>query len=151
MRPREVEGRSRLICDACGYIYYRNPTPASAVILQRDGAVLLVRRKFAPKRGYWSLPAGFVEYDESPKQAAIRETKEETGLDVTIERLVGVYSGYDDPRVHVVLIVYEGTLVGGALQPGDDADEVRYFPFARIPENMAFKSHRLALRDVVER
>ena len=143
-----VDGRSRNVCNTCGYIHYRNPTPASAVVLLQNEKILLVKRKFEPKKGFWSLPAGFVEYDESPKQAAVRETKEETGLDVEIVSLVGVYAGYDDPRVHVVLIVYKAEKIRGVLSPGDDAVEVGFFSSSKIPENIAFKSHRKVLERV---
>jgi 8-oxo-dGTP diphosphatase len=90
-----------------------------------------------------------VEYNESPRQAAIRETEEETGLKVEISRLIGVYAGYDDPRVHVVLVVYKAELLGGTLKPGDDASEVQYFPVLALPENIAFKSHRKALDEAL--
>jgi len=135
----------RPVCSQCGFIYYQNPVPAAAVILCQDGQVLLVKRKYDPKAGDWSLPAGFMEYDESPQETAIRETKEETGLDVSINRLFNVYGACDDPRSQVVLVVYVVESTGGDLQAGDDALEARFFPLDSLPTDIAFSSHRKAL------
>ena len=133
------------MCSQCGFIYYQNPVPAAAVILSQNGQVLLVKRKYDPKAGDWSLPAGFMEYEESPQETAIRETKEETGLNVSISRLFNVYGACDDPRSHVVLVVYVVETIGGSLQAGDDALEARFFPLDSLPPYIAFSSHRQAL------
>ncbi len=138
-------GRVRPVCNECGFIHYLNPAPAAAVILFQDGQVLLVKRKYDPKAGDWSLPAGFMEYEESPQETAIRETKEETGLEVSIRRLFDVYGACDDPRSHVVLVVYVAERIGGDLLAGDDALEARFFPLDALPQNIAFSSHRKAL------
>ncbi len=142
---KHLEGRMRKICSECEFIFYQNPAPAAGVALQKDGKLLLVKRKFEPKQGDWSLPAGFVEYDESPAHAAIRETKEETGFDVKISGLLNVYGACDDPRSHVVLIIYNAEIQNGELKPGDDALDAKFFPFDEIPENIAFSSHRTAI------
>jgi ADP-ribose pyrophosphatase YjhB (NUDIX family) len=139
------------VCKDCAYILYENPVPAVAVVLLEDGNVLLAKRKFEPKKGMWSLPAGFVEYEETPRQTAVREIKEETGLDIRVGKLLGVYAGLDDPRVHVVLIVYEGKISGGDLRAGDDAEEVRYFPLDNLPTEMAFASHCQVISNIKER
>ncbi len=143
------EGKNRLMCNTCGFIFYMNPTPAAAVILIRDEKILLVKRKFAPKIGDWTLPAGFMEYYETSEETAIRETKEETNLDIKIKGLFTVLPGFDDSRVHVVLIVYEGEIKGGEVKPGDDASEVKFFPFDNLPDNIAFSAHREVLEMLV--
>ena len=76
---RQVDARSRQACPACGFIYYENPVPAAGCLIEREGRVLMVQRKYPPYVGGWTLPAGFIEYDETPEQAAVRETGEEIG------------------------------------------------------------------------
>lgn len=88
-----------------------------------------------------------MEYAEEPVQTARRETREETGLDVAVEALIGAYPGTDDPRVRVVLLVYRARLLGGRMRAGDDADDIGVFGLDSLPAPMAFRAHRLALRD----
>jgi len=144
------EKTNRLVCGDCGFIFYINPTPAVAAILMKENQIVLVKRKFEPHKGGWSLPAGFMEYEESPEDTAIREVKEETNFDIRIDELFGVYPGFDDPRVHVVLIAYRGEILDGQLVPGDDAEEVKLFPLHRLPDNIAFSAHRTILKQLVE-
>jgi 8-oxo-dGTP diphosphatase len=149
MSPRRIDDRVRAVCDRCGFVAYRNPAPAAGVVLVEAGAVLLVQRKFEPRIGMWTLPAGFVEYDEHVAECAIRETKEETNLDVELEGLFGAYMAMDDPRVRVVLLLYRCRRVGGELRAGDDAIDARFFPLDKIPNNIAFKAHEQALEDLL--
>ena len=145
---RDDHGSLRPTCPACGYIHYRNPVPAAGVVMLQRGDVLLVRRRFEPRAGAWCLPAGFMEYGESPERCAVRELREETGIAARLTGLHGVYAGFDDPRVRAVLILYAAERVGGRLKPGDDALEARFFPLRRLPARIAFASHRLALREL---
>lgn len=145
---RDDHGSLRPTCPACGYIHYRNPVPAAGVVMLQRGDVLLVRRRFEPRAGAWCLPAGFMEYGESPERCAVRELREETGIAARLTGLHGVYAGFDDPRVRSVLILYAAERVGGRLKPGDDALEARFFPLRRLPARIAFASHRLALREL---
>ena len=142
------EDRSRLVCIECGFIFYINPSPAVAVILLKDDKIVLVRRKYEPKQGLWSLPAGFLEYDETIEQTAIREVKEETNLNIQLKGLLGVYSAFDDPRKQVLLVVYRGEIINGELKPGDDADEVKFFSLNELPDDIAFSCHRHVLNKV---
>jgi NADH pyrophosphatase NudC (nudix superfamily) len=80
LERRFAEGREREICPACDFVFYRNPVPAVGVVVELDGRVVLVRRRYEPRAGYWALPAGFMELGESAEEAAIRECHEETGL-----------------------------------------------------------------------
>jgi ADP-ribose pyrophosphatase YjhB (NUDIX family) len=141
--------QSRRRCPSCGFVHYNNPVPAAGGIILRNGAVCMVRRAFEPRKGHWSLPAGFMEYDESPRECAQREIGEETGLDAKAGEVLGVYSGFDDPRQHAVLIVYwmEESDTRKPV-PGDDAEEVEFFRQDALPEDIAFRAHREALRDV---
>jgi len=148
---KDDRGHPRPTCPKCGLILYRNPAPAAGVILVRDSTVLLVRRKWDPAAGAWCLPAGFMEYGESPERCAVRELREETGVRARLTGLFGVYAGFDDPRVRAVLILYTGERTGGRLKPGDDAIDARYFPLARLPRTIAFAAHRRALEELGER
>lgn len=145
---RDDRGHPRPTCPQCGFIYYRNPVPAAGVILTSPEGVLLVKRRYAPRAGAWCLPAGFMEYGESPTRCAVRELREETGLAARLTGLFGVYAGHDDPRVRAVLILYRGRRVGGRLTPGDDALQARWFPLDRLPRRIAFAAHRLALEQL---
>ena len=139
------------MCPSCGYIQYLNPAPAVAVVLLQGDDVLLVRRRYSPRKGYWSLPAGFVEWDEDIRTAAVREVKEETNCDVEVGQVLGAFSAFDDPRTHVVLIVFAGRLKAGTLRAGDDATEARFFPLDDLPDDMAFAVHRQVLEEVREK
>ncbi len=151
LAPVPEHGILRPTCPACGFIWYRNPVPAAGVLLERDGHVLLVRRKFDPRAGSWCIPAGFMEAGETPEESAIRETLEETGLQVRLTSLFHVYAGFDDPRVRAILILYRAEQVGGTLAPGDDAIEADWFPLHAPPADIAFEAHRQALADLLAR
>jgi 8-oxo-dGTP diphosphatase len=150
MVEKRVDHHKRKICPLCKYVFYHNPVPAAGVVIKKDGKILLVKRKYEPYKGDWCLPAGFTEYDESPAQCAIRETKEELNVDVRLDGLYGVYSGKDDPRTHAVLIMYWAIIIGGELKPGDDAEEIRYFDKNEIPPNIAFLAHRQIIKEFFE-
>jgi len=139
-------GTPRPTCPDCGFIAYQNPAPAVGVILEREGSIVLVKRKYEPKVGLWGLPAGFMEYPEAPEETAIRETLEETGLTVEIDALHGAYKGGDDPRTRVILLVYRARIVRGRMRAGDDALEIGLFGLEALPE-LAFRSHRQAIRE----
>lgn len=145
LESRDDRGHSRPTCPECRWIYYRNPVPAAGVLLPGPRGILLVRRKYPPAEGAWCLPAGFMEYGETPEHCAVREVREETGLEVRLGTLFGVYAGFDDPRVRAVLILYTAERAGGRLRPGDDALAARWFPLARLPRRIAFAAHRRAL------
>lgn len=145
--PRDDRGNLRPTCPRCGFVLYRNPVPAAGVILPGPSGVLLVKRRYAPAAGAWCLPAGFLEYGESPQHCARRELFEETGLRARLTGLFGVYAGMDDPRVRAVLILYTGERRGGRLRPGDDALEARFFALDALPQRIAFAAHRKALEE----
>jgi len=145
LETRTVGDRQRPVCSRCDFTLYRNPVPAVAAIIPRGGRIVLVRRAEEPRRGYWCLPAGFLEIDETPEECAVRETREETGLDIRVVELFGVDIGRDDPRTRVVLVIYLAELLGGELQAGDDASEAGWFGPGELPERIAFATHRRAI------
>ena len=144
---RDDRGHPRPTCPRCGFIYYRNPAPAAGVIAVDQRGVLMVKRRWPPRPRAWCLPAGFMEYGETPTRCAVREMREETGLEARLTGLFGVYAGHDDPRVRAVLVLYTARIDGGRLEPGDDALEARWFPLDRLPRRIAFAAHRRALED----
>src|SRR5213592_3168671 len=93
---RDDHGIRRRTCPQCGYIHYRNPVPAAGVLLHERGSMLLVKRRYDPRAGAWCLPAGFMEYGETPRRCAVRELREETGIVARLTGLFGVYAGFDD-------------------------------------------------------
>lgn len=154
LRDTRLDGRVRLVCEAasCDFVYYHNPVPAAGVIVYReDRGILLVKRAHPPRINWWCLPAGYMEWDESPARTAMRETFEETGFEVEILGLFNLYSGDDDPRTNAVLALYEARVIGGELTPGDDALDAAFFALDELPERIAFVAHRQALREFAER
>ena len=128
---RLVEGCNRPVCTACGQVVYQDPKLAVAVLIARDGRILLGKRGPSSREpGKWSFPAGFVERGERVERAAVREAREETGLDIIVGDLVGLYSSDGET---VVLAVYEATAVGEP-RAGDDLTEVGWFATAELPE-----------------
>lgn len=150
MVEKSVDHKKRKACPVCNYVFYHNPVPAAGVVIEEDGKILLVKRKYEPYKGNWCLPAGFMEYDESPEQCAIRETREELGVDVELDGLYGVYSGKDDPRTHAVLVMYWAKIIAGELKPGDDAEKIQYFAKNEVPPNIAFLAHRQIIKEFFE-
>jgi ADP-ribose pyrophosphatase YjhB (NUDIX family) len=132
-------GRERLVCPSCDWIYFEDPKVAVAVVVVRQGKVLLVRRANDPQRGKWTLPAGFIDAGEDPALAGERECLEETGLQVKVTRLLSVHSGQEHARGAHILIAYEGEIVSGELTAGDDADEAVFFALDDLPP-LAFSS-----------
>lgn len=140
--------RQRNVCPKCGFVDWHNPSPAAGAVIVDDGKLLLVQRAGYPREGDWCIPAGFIEWDESPEECAVRELKEETGFDVELQGLFKVYSGTDDPRTNALLILYFAKVVGGEAQADDDAAAVEFFALKEIPANIAFEAHRQALIDL---
>ena len=135
---RAVDGCTRPVCTACGHVVYLDPKLAVAVLIARDGRILLGKRgSGAREPGKWSFPAGFVERGERVEWAAAREAREETGLDVVVGDLVGLYSSDGET---VVLAVYEATSLGEP-RAGDDLVEVGWFAPSELPE-LAFPHDR---------
>jgi ADP-ribose pyrophosphatase YjhB (NUDIX family) len=138
----------RLVCDTCGFVFYLDPKLAVGTIISDDeGRIVLVRRAIEPGYGKWVFPGGYVDRGEEVQLAAIREAREECGLDVRIERLLNVYSYAG--RTPVIL-VYVARAVGGCLACDDEGLEAKYFDRDAIPwDELAFRSTRQALRDYI--
>lgn len=146
---REAEEHHlRPVCPNCGLIVYLNPPLAAGVVAERDGKILLVLRGENPGKGLWGLPAGFMEINETVEQAARRECLEETGLNVNLEELLGVWSYYHDVKKSAgVVVLYAARVAGGgSLQAGSDSTDVKFFALEEIPHvDLAFHTHREAI------
>ena len=145
METAEVGGRLREVCSTCGFILYRNPVPGIGVLVEMEGGIVLVQRGQPPFVGWWALPSGYIEADESVEQAAVRECKEETGLDVELLELFGVGSFPEGAQQSGIVIFYRARPVGGELRAGDDAQDAAVFAPDDLPEKLAFRTHREVL------
>lgn len=138
------DGHVHPVCPSCGWAYFPDPKVAAAVLLIREGRVLLVRRVFEPRKGCWTLPAGFVNAGEDPAEAAARECFEETSITVRVTGLNVLVTGRDHPRGADLVLVYNAEWISGEPVGTDDADEAAYHPLDSLPE-LAFRATRLAL------
>jgi 8-oxo-dGTP diphosphatase len=127
LEDREAFGRTRRFCPACDRVVFRDLKVAAGVIVEREGDILLVRRRMQPHQGTWTFPAGFVDFDEDPADAAVRECREETGLEVEIIGLLDVIAGREHEHGADIVIIYHARLVGGEPKASDDVDRVAFF------------------------
>jgi 8-oxo-dGTP diphosphatase len=146
VEPRE--GRKRPVCASCGHIVYVNPFPAACSVLLRGTEVLLVRRSIEPHFGEWCLPGGFVEWGESPEDAARRELLEETGVRAGALSLLGVYDSITGLRRHVILLGFRVFDWEGETVAGDDASEVGWYALDTLP-HLAFSAHDRVIADAM--
>jgi len=137
-------GAVRAICPNCKWIHFFDPKVAAAVLVERDGRVLLVRRVGEPFRGLWTLPAGFINSGEDPAEAAARECLEETGLSVRVTRLFDIVAGREHPNGADFVIVYYAEVIGGELRADDDADAAEWFAQEELPP-LAFQATKKVL------
>ena len=146
LEEKKEEGRRRLFCPKCGWVRYENPLPsAAALVKNKKKEILLVKRGVEPGVGKWALPSGFVEIDETPEKACLRELEEETGLRGEIVRLIGVYSQKSLLYKNVLIIGYE-VKARGKTSPGSDSLSADFFSPFSLPE-IAFSSHKEMIKD----
>lgn len=145
----KVGGSFRMRCPECGFVHFRNPGVGAAVVVWDEaGRILLIKRaEGATKSGLWAIPAGYVDYGEDVRRAAARELREETGLIADVGEVVWVASNFHDPAKLTVGIWFAGTVTGGILAPGDDADEAEFFATNRLPP-LAFDTDAAYLRSL---
>ena len=141
---------ARLVCAACGFVFYLDPKLAVGTIITDDrGRIVLVKRAIEPGYGKWVFPGGYVDRGEEVQVAAVREAREEVGLDVRLGRLINVYSYAGRTPV---IVVYAATVIGGILGCDDEGLEARFFEPDQIPwEELAFRSTHEALREYLTR
>jgi ADP-ribose pyrophosphatase YjhB (NUDIX family) len=134
----------RWVCDQCGVIHYQNPLLVVGAIADHEGRILLCRRAIEPRYGYWTLPAGFMENDETTGQAAVRETLEEAGARI---ELAAPFSMISVPYVNQVHLFYRAKLVDLDFAPGEESLEVALYEESGIPwKEIAFRTVAATLR-----
>jgi ADP-ribose pyrophosphatase YjhB (NUDIX family) len=137
-------GKVRPVCPDCGHVVFFEPKVAVVMIAAEDERVLLIKRAVNPGKGWWSLPAGFVDAGEDPKDTVRREMLEETGLEVEIDRLIDVFPRSNDSGTADIIIAYRVRVTGGMLAPLDDAEEARWFAPDELPE-LGFRVTRILI------
>ncbi len=139
----------RLVCTRCSQVLYLDPKVAVGTIIQaEDGRLVLVRRAIEPGYGLWVFPGGYVDRGEEVTAAALREAREEAGLQIALERLVNIYSY---AHRSLIVIVYAARMVGGELCTDEECLEARWFTPDEIPwGELAFPSTRAALREYLD-
>ena len=142
-RIPDGDNRERLVCPDCGFIVYENPKIVVGSVCLHEGRILLCRRAIEPRRGYWTLPAGYLELHETAEQGAAREAWEEACARIEIDRLLAVYTIV---RISQVQLIYLARLETDSVAAGDESLEVGLFGWEEIPwDDLAFPSVRWAL------
>ncbi len=143
---RHMERKIRDFCMECSHVFYENPLPvASCIVVNEDRQLLLVQRGKDPYKGMWCLPIGFAEADEEVKDAALRELKEEAGIEGEVVRLVDVDTVDNYYYGSLAIVTYEVRHTGGSPAPGDDAIAARFFPIDSLPP-LAWSSNDKAVK-----
>lgn len=133
-------------CSRCGFIFWQNSKPCAGVLVIDEGRLLLVRRRFEPFKGCWDVPGGFLAEGEHPEAGAVRELKEETGLDIHLTGLIGIFMDvYETSGDATLNVFYSGEVASGMAAAGSDATDLRWFAIEDIPEQIAFACNRQAI------
>ena len=131
LAEKQIEGRLRHYCPSCDFVVYLDPKVAAAVLVSDGHNLLMVKRGVEPAMNRWAFPSGYVDRGEVVERAAVREVKEETGLDIDLDQFVGLYSLEGNP---VILAVYSAHTTGGEIQAGHDAQEAAWYPTNDLPD-----------------
>lgn len=140
----EGDNRERLICPDCGFVNYENPKIVVGAVCSWEDRILLCRRAIHPRRGFWTIPAGYMELHETAEAGAMREAAEEACTKIAIEGLLGLYT---IPRISQVQLIYRARLEDGVFAPGEETLELDLFRWDDVPwDDLAFPSVHWALR-----
>jgi ADP-ribose pyrophosphatase YjhB (NUDIX family) len=143
-RVPEGDTTERYVCGQCGHVHYTNPKIVVGSVVTHDDLILLCRRAIEPRKGLWTLPAGYLEEHESPEDGARREAREEACADIRIDALLAVYTV---AHISQVQLMYRASLASPAFSPGVESLEVKLFDWNSIPwDELAFPSVKWALR-----
>ena len=146
-RIPEGDNRERSVCADCGYVAYENPKVIVGSVVVSDGRVLMCRRAIQPRKGFWTLPAGYMELGETLEEGAAREAMEEAEAAITIEGILGVFSIARIGQVQVIFRARFANAGPPVFGPGPESLEVRLFAPDEIPrEDIAFPSVQWALQ-----
>lgn len=145
---KTLDEMERLVCNDCGYVHYINSKPCVAVLVEKDGRLMLTRRIIEPFNGWWDLPGGFLEDGEHPEDGACREVEEETGLKIKVKELTGIImDDYGDTGIHTMNLHYLAEPVFGEEHPASDVGEIKWFLPGEIPNEIAFANCREGVKN----
>lgn len=143
-RVPEGDDRTRYVCDACGHIHYQNPLVVVGSVVTHGDRLLLCRRAIDPRKGFWTLPAGYMELGETVEEGAVREAWEEARARILITGTLAIYSV---PRISQVQVMFQATLLDPAVAAGPESSEVALFDWDEIPwDELAFPTVTWALQ-----
>jgi len=149
LHRKQVDGRKRLICKKCGWISYNNPLPVVVCAAKnKKNRILVAKRNLMPGMGKWALPGGFIESNEDPEIACLRELKEETGLKGKIKRLAGIYVQKTRYYGSLLVIGYEVSVSNDNLSLNSELKEAGFFSKQDLPV-IPFSSHRKIMERVL--
>ena len=141
------DDRPRAVCGNCGHVQYVNPKLIVGCLAEYDGKILLAKRAIAPRKGYWTLPAGFMELQETTAEGAARETREEACAEV---EALSLYTVINVPHISQVYLIYRGTLIDGAHAAGPESLDTHLVAPNDIPwDELAFPTMRCTLQHYV--
>ena len=139
-----LDDRIRSVCDRCGFIDYQNPKIVTGSVVTWGEQLLLCRRAIEPRKGYWTIPAGYLEQNETPEEGAMREAEEEARAKIEIDRVLAIYSV---PRISQVQIIYRARLLDPSVSPGPESEDVMLTDWDDVPwPDIAFPSAAWSLR-----
>jgi len=144
LRTPEGDNRKRQVCTRCDFIHYQNPRIIGGALVIHEEKVLLCRRAIEPRKGYWTLPAGFLECGETLEEGASRETLEESLAEISID---GLYAVFSLPHINQVYMLFRAALLHGRFGAGSETLESRLFSEDDIPwDEMAFPTMTRTLK-----
>lgn len=148
LRRKQIDGHKRLVCQKCGWVHYENPLPVVVcAVKNKKDKILITKRNLKPGINRWALPGGFVESNETPEIACLRELEEETGLKGKIKRLVGVYVQKTRYYGPLLIIGYEVSISNNKLSLNSELKEGEFFSKKDLPV-IPFSSHRKIIERV---
>lgn len=140
----EGDDRERLVCSDCGFVLYENPKVIVGAVCRWDGRYLLCRREIEPRRGFWTMPAGYMELNETTEQGAIREVWEEARATVEIDALLAIYNL---PQISQVHLIYRAHMLSPDFAAGPETTEAGLFAWEDIPwRDLAYPTVGWSLR-----
>ncbi len=126
-----IDGRDRPGCPVCGFADFQHVQVGANAVVEREGGVLLVKLNYGPCDGRWALPGGLVESDETPEEAAIRETAEETGFVIELDGLLATFMR---PGAPIIIVTYRAHIVGGGMRIApEELSDAAFFPRDQLP------------------
>lgn len=143
---KTVDGKPRLVCLKCNFVFYQNSKPTASALITKGNKILLARRAIQPFKNKWDVPGGFLEEGEAPETGLLREIKEELGIKIKIEKLIGIFMDDYGRTGHKTLnIYYHVKIISGIPRPASDVKELRWFSKNKIPK-LAFKNGYQAIK-----